>query len=125
MTEFLLSIFYFLIFCFIICKISFFKDSKIPTHWFICIFGIKVIVSILLTVIYTKFYPDRDTADIFKYFDDSLVMFEAIKNSPIDYFKMLFGFDYDYTYFKVNYYEVIIKKARGSRVYLPISKFSY
>jgi hypothetical protein len=105
MIEFLLSIFYFIIICFIIGKIPFFKDSKIPTHWFISIFGIKVITSIILTLIYTKYYNDRDTADIFKYFDDSLIMFEAIKTNPLDYFKMLIGIDTDYTYFTVNYYQ--------------------
>jgi hypothetical protein len=105
MIEFLLSIFYFVIFCFIIGKIPFFKDSKIPTHWFISIFGIKVITSIILTLIYTKYYNNRDTADIFKYFDDSLIMFEAIKTNPLDYFKMLIGIDNEYTYFTVNYYQ--------------------
>ncbi|MBL4593855.1 MAG: hypothetical protein JKX68_08580 [Flavobacteriales bacterium] len=84
---------------------SFFRDSHIPQHWFITIFGIKVILSILLTIIYTKYYTNRDTADIFKYFDDSLVMFNALKSNPIDYFKMLLGIDYDHSYFTANYYQ--------------------
>lgn len=105
MTEFLLSIFYFVIFCFLISKISFFNDSVIPRYWFIVIFGIKVIVSILLTLIYTNYYTDRNTADIFKYFDDSKVMFDALLTHPIDYFKMLFAIDNDTTYFTTNYYQ--------------------
>ena len=94
MIEFLLSIFYFILFCFIISKISFFKDNHIPRYWFIAIFGIKVIVSIFLTLIYTKYYTDRDTADIFKYFDDSFVIFKAIATNPIDYFKIILCVDY-------------------------------
>lgn len=105
MAEFLLSIFYFIIFCFLISKMSFFKDSQVPKFWFIVIFGIKIIVSVLLTLIYTNYYTDRDAADIFKYFDDSLAMFDALKTNPIDYFKMLFGIDNDHSYFMVNYYQ--------------------
>jgi len=84
---------------------SFFKDNVIPRYWYIFIFGTKIIVSIILTLIYTNHYTNRDTADIFKYFDDSLAMFDALKASPIDYFKMLFGVDSDHTYFTVNYYQ--------------------
>ena len=105
MIEFLLSIFYFIIFCFLISKMSFFKDNQIPTFWFITVFGIKVIVSILLTLIYTKYYTDRTTADIFKYFDDSKVIFDALFTNPIDYFKMLFAVDNDSIYFTTNYYQ--------------------
>ncbi len=104
MIEFLLSTFYFIVFCFLISKLSFFKDSKIPNYWFIIIFGIKIGVSILLTLIYTKYYNNRDTADIFKYFDDSKVLYDALKTNPLDYFKMLFGFDFNYNYYYVNYY---------------------
>ena len=105
MIEFLLSIFYFSVFCFIISKTAFFKEEKIPTHWFIIVFGIKVIVSILLTLIYTTYYTDRETADIFKYFDDSKIMFDALLTNPIDYFKMLFGIDFDNTYLTSVYYD--------------------
>ncbi len=105
MIEFLLSIFYFIIFCLLIGKMSFFKDNQIPRHWFMVIFGIKVIVSIFLTLIYTNYYTNRDTADIFKYFDDSMIMFDAIKSNPMDYFKMLLGIDYNYAYFTTNYYQ--------------------
>jgi len=105
MVEFILSLFYFIIFCVLINKISLFKDSIIPNNWFIVVFGIKVIVSILLTLIYTYYYKNRDTADIFKYFDDSLAMFEALKTEPLDYLKMLFGIDNDHTYFTTKYYQ--------------------
>jgi len=105
MIEFLLSTFYFIAFCFLISKLSFFKDSKIPKYWFIIIFGVKIGVSVLLTLIYTKYYNNRATADIFKYFDDSKVMFSALKSNPLDYFKMLLGIDFNYNYYQVNYYQ--------------------
>lgn len=45
----------------------------------------------MMTWIYIHFYTDRKTADIFKYFDDSKIMFDSFKASPIDYLKMQFG----------------------------------
>jgi len=84
---------------------KFFHFNSIPKHWFIIIFGLKVICSILLTIIYSSYYSSRATADIFKYFDDSKVMFDALTSHPIDYFKMLFAVDNDNSYFNENYYQ--------------------
>lgn len=83
---------------------KFFVDSNIPKHWFIALFGLKVIVSIVLTALYTNYYTDRSTADIFKYFDDSKVMFDALKTNPLDYIKMMLSFNNDNAYFNTNYY---------------------
>ncbi|MDG1475604.1 MAG: hypothetical protein P8Q14_00520 [Vicingaceae bacterium] len=104
MAEFLLSTFYFIIFCFVISKIAFFKEGHIPRLWFISLFGVKVLTSIFLTFLYSKYYTNRDTADIFKYFDDSKIIFDAIKTNPFDYLKMLIGIDNDSTYLNNNYY---------------------
>lgn len=104
MIEFSLSTFYFIIFCFIISKIPFYKDAQIPRKWFVIAFSLKVFASIFLTYLYSTLYTNRDTADIFKYFDDSKIMFDAIKTSPFDYIKMLIGFDGD-TYIYNNYYQ--------------------
>ena len=104
MTDFLLSTFYFIIFCFVISKIAFFKENSIPRFWFISLFALKVLTSIFLTFLYSKYYTNRDTADIFKYFDDSKIMFDAIKTNPFDYLKMLFGLDNE-THLNNNYYQ--------------------
>ncbi len=105
--EILLTILYFLLFCFIIYKIKFFNDSIIPKHWFIVAFGVKLIFGILLTMIYTYYYTDRNTADIYKYFDDSKIMFDAFFTNTTDFFKMLFGVDNNTKYFDANYYRVM------------------
>lgn len=102
--EIALSLIYFSVFSLLIGRGSFFKDSIIPRSWFIIIFGIKIIFSIILTAIYTHYYSNRDAADIYRYFDDSKVMFDALKNHPFDYFKMLFGVDNNTSYFDTNYY---------------------
>lgn len=84
---------------------KFFNDTIIPKYWFIVVFGLKLIAGITLTMLYTYYYTDRSTADIFKYFDDSKVMFNALKTHPTDYFKMLFGINNDTSYFNVTYYD--------------------
>lgn len=103
--EIFLTIFYFIIFSFIIGKIKFFNETPIPKYWFIIIFGIKLIFGIILTSIYTNYYTDRSTADIYKYFDDSQHIFDALKTNPIDYFQMLLGLDFNENYFIDNYYQ--------------------
>lgn len=61
-------------------------------------------MSIIITLIYTYYYTDRETADIFKYFDDSKILFNSIKNKPIDFFQLLFGLDFNTEYFQTHYY---------------------
>jgi len=100
----ILTIFYFCIFLWVIYKINFFNDEVIPKKWFLGVFGLKILFSVLLTLIYTYYYSDRSTSDIYKYFDDSKIMFDALKTKPIDFFKMLFGFDNDSEYFDKTYY---------------------
>lgn len=104
MIEIGLTIFYILIGCFIISKSSFFKLPSIPTYWLIIIFGIKIILSILITLIYTYYYSDRAVADIFKYFDDSKIMFDALKMNALDYIQMVVGLDLNSAYFHEHYY---------------------
>ncbi|MEO6903153.1 MAG: hypothetical protein ABI315_08365 [Bacteroidia bacterium] len=55
------------------------------------VFILKIGCGLLLWAIYTFYYTDRATADIYKYFDDSKVMYDALKTKPSHYFKMLFG----------------------------------
>ncbi|MCB0765389.1 MAG: hypothetical protein KDB84_11825, partial [Flavobacteriales bacterium] len=43
-------------------------------------------------------------ADIFKYFDDSAVMFDALRERPLDYFRMVLGIGNDTTWFTERYY---------------------
>lgn len=103
--EILITIVYFLLFCFAIKKATFFEDKTITKKWFLGIFTLKVIAGLALTFIYTYYYTDRATADIFKYFDDSKIMYDAIKTNTLDFFKMLFGIGNDTSYFNTTYYD--------------------
>jgi len=83
---------------------KFFNDKTIPKKWFIVIFGIKIIAGICLTLVYTYYYTDRGNADIYKYFDDSKYLFDALKDKPLDFIKMVLGLDFNSTYFDNKYY---------------------
>jgi hypothetical protein len=65
--------------------------GAIPTIWFQGVFVAKVLSGILLSLVYTHYYTDRATADIWKYFDDGMVMFSALREQPLDYLQMLLG----------------------------------
>ncbi|MFN8153999.1 MAG: hypothetical protein U0Y08_06885 [Bacteroidia bacterium] len=51
----------------------------------------KIVAAILLYIIYTRFYTDRAYADIFRYYDDAAVMYNALTTHPGHYFSMLTG----------------------------------
>lgn len=72
----------------------------------------KVILGTSLTLIYTYYYDARETADIFKYFDDSRYMTEALWHKPGDFFRMLFGVGNDSDYFTQEYYGKMMHWSR-------------
>lgn len=49
-------------------------------------------------------YPERMEADIFKYFDDSLFIFNGLLKHPSDFIRLLVGYDVENQYFFDNYY---------------------
>jgi hypothetical protein len=77
---------------------------SLPWHWLGYLFVLKILAGTGLWWIYTYLYPDRVTADVFKYFDDSAVMFSALPERPLDYLQMLFGIRNDTPYFSETYY---------------------
>ena len=53
---------------------------------------IKLLSGLLLWLIYEFHYSNRNSSDIFKYFDDSLILYNSFFSNRIDFFKMLIGF---------------------------------
>jgi len=90
-VEILLTIAYSALFIFIINKMQFFHVDGISKRTFSLLFILKLFFGFSLWAIYTFYYTDRATADIYKYFDDSAVIYNTLKTNPIDYFKLLFG----------------------------------
>ncbi|MCF8258926.1 MAG: hypothetical protein K9J06_15330 [Flavobacteriales bacterium] len=91
LLEIAMTLAYTGLFLLVIRRWAFFRIGGIPINWFQGVFVAKVLSGILLSLIYTHYYTDRSTADIWKYYDDGLVMFSALSEQPLDYFRMLFG----------------------------------
>ncbi|MBR4497428.1 MAG: hypothetical protein IKP08_01980 [Bacteroidales bacterium] len=84
-----------IVFLFLIWKLPFFKLQGIATWVIFAIFAGKLAASGVLHYIYTNYYPDRATADIFKYFDDAVVLFHSLHQSVEDFLRILFGINCD------------------------------
>lgn len=107
--EILLLIAYSAFFIFLIYKMRFFDAPGISKLSLSFVFLLKIGFGLLLWYIYTFYYPNRATADIYKYFDDSKIMFDALKTNPVHYFKMLLGIgnntpEFDSYYAAMNYW---------------------
>ncbi|MFH0865262.1 MAG: hypothetical protein V1904_03655 [Bacteroidota bacterium] len=105
--EYILVLIYAFVFIFIIYKVPFFKAEGLSVKVISGIFILKILAGIAMSLIYTYYYCDRSTADIFKYFDDSKIMFDALHKKPEDYFRMLFGISNNNAYFDETYYKVM------------------
>ncbi|MCB0766402.1 MAG: hypothetical protein KDB95_04250 [Flavobacteriales bacterium] len=73
-------------------------------HWVAAFFLFRIAAGVALWAIYTYVYPDRATADVFKYFDDSAYMFNALAERPVDYLRMITGIGNDNAHFHELYY---------------------
>lgn len=98
-----LSLAYTAIFLFLISRMKFFRIGNIPIKWFQGVFVLKVISGFFLYLIYTYYYTDRSTADIWKYFDDGMILFSALRDNPMDYLQMLLGIGNDGFRFETYY----------------------
>ncbi len=80
---------------FLVAKWRFIRSSNIPIRQLYLFFTIQASSSVILYMIYTHIYTDRNAADIFKFYDDaSLLYHELFLTSPSDYLKLMIGFDH-------------------------------
>src|ERR1035437_9676446 len=91
MIGILLALAYTVLFILLIRKMNFFQTGFSSQKLIVFVFILKILAGTALWFVYSYLYADRSTADIFKYFDDSKVMYNALFSKPLDYFKMLIG----------------------------------
>ena len=96
--QFLLPIFYTLFFVFLIHKLSFFKKTKVSFIILASIFLLKILSGVTLAIIYRYYYDSYQTADVYKYYLDGKTIFNILKESPTDFFKLIIGIDSDSAY---------------------------
>jgi len=102
-----ISILYCIVMLYWVGKWQVFKLPGLPKYAAQLVFLLKFGAGLSLTWIYTNYYTDRSTADLYKLFDDSKFMYEALFDKPKDFFKMISGLDnnapyFDHYYFKMN-----------------------
>ncbi len=108
MSGILLAIGYTALLLYFMRRAPFFSKAEgLPFGGVAGIFLLKILAGTALWAIYTWVYTDRAYADIFKYFDDSAVMFSALPDRPMDFVKMLFSISNDKPYFDEHYYKVM------------------
>ncbi|MFA4851270.1 MAG: hypothetical protein WC599_02015 [Bacteroidales bacterium] len=105
--EYLITLLYTIVFIFILNNMSFFRAEGLSKKTLSVIFVIKILAGITMSLVYTYYYTDRYTADIFKYFDDSKVMYDALFKKPLDYLSMMTSIGNDSSYFNEHYYKLM------------------
>lgn len=79
------------IFSIAIARFPLFSKSNLKTSVLLGVYYLKVLSGIAITIIYTYYYKDRSTSDIYKYFDDAKIICSAIKEQPKVYLELVFG----------------------------------
>lgn len=57
----------------------------------LCSWGIKGFTSLILLYVYTSIYPLRKEADVFKYYDDGIMLSEIASEQPAAYTRIMLG----------------------------------
>jgi len=80
----------------LIDKWSFFKNAPFSAMSLKFAFSLKVVAGGVLVLLYTFYYTDRQTADVFKYYDDGEVLCCVAKTHPLDFVKVMVGIEDDF-----------------------------
>jgi len=86
-----LAIIYFILFCFFINKLSFFKDNKLSFKLILFILLIKAFGCLVYYWIYFNYYPGSFKNDSTSTMHDALVIYNTLPDHVFDYLKMIFG----------------------------------
>lgn len=89
-------------------RMRFYRTAPgLPFRWVAGLFLLKIAAGAVLWAIYTWVYPERVHADVFKFFDDSAVLYGALWERPGDFLRILFGVGNEGPYYVERYYDVM------------------
>jgi hypothetical protein len=83
----ILAAIYFLVFCFLVSKLSFFKDSILSLKIIFGILLIKCLGCAAYYWVYFCYYPPGFAGDSVSTLHDAKIMYDALPNHPIDFLK--------------------------------------
>lgn len=96
--SYLLFIIYLVVFCWLITKVRFFKESGLSAKTLIILFIVKVAAGIIYGIIYSRIPDHKIYADTWRFYYESLDETEALFNNPLKYFTDIFHNPYDRGY---------------------------
>lgn len=73
----------------LILRSGFFRLVGISRHWVLIAWLLKAAAGLALFLLYTNYYPERNKADIFRFYDDGLIMHSVVHDDPLCYLSML------------------------------------
>jgi hypothetical protein len=82
---------YLLLLLALVLRVPFFRIPHVPEKLPAAVFLFKLLCGFVLVYVYTRHYPSRETADMYKFFDDSKVLHDALADNPLHFLKMLTG----------------------------------
>lgn len=86
---------YLLALCWIILRHRFFRLPGLKSYAALLFFLLKIVAGVGVWYVYTFYYPQREYADIWKYYDDSKVIHNALGEHPGDYARLISGIGID------------------------------
>lgn len=87
----ILAIIYFILFCFLVNKFSFFKDHKLSFNLILSILVMKAFGCFVYYWIYFNYYPGSFKNDSTSTMQDAMFIYNALPNHVFDYIRMVFG----------------------------------
>jgi hypothetical protein len=91
MLEYLLLVFYSVIFLLLMFRMPFYKNSGITFHWLVIFFLIKIISGETAWYIYTYIPYFQDSSDAFRYFSDGNTLYKSFFQDKHVFFSILTG----------------------------------
>lgn len=93
--SWILFVLYLLLVTYLIYRNRFFHLPGLPRKATLVFFLLKLIAGVAVWYVYTFYYPQREYADIWKYYDDSEIVYNALNEHPGDYFRIMSGIGMD------------------------------
>ena len=87
----ILAVLYFLLFVFLISRLSFFKDDIISLKFIVGILLLKSLGCLAYYWVYFCYYPPGFNGDSASTLHDAKIMYDALPHHPFDFLKMVFG----------------------------------
>lgn len=88
----ILAVIYFILFCFIVKRFSFFKDDAISFKFLLCILCLKVLACFAYYWVYFDHYKGELLSDSESTMNGAKIIYSALPKHFDDYFKIIFGF---------------------------------